>query len=211
MSGLELREKSNKEMDGTEETGKNQFTPVVVAVNHEPTLFPGSDGKQHLVYEIILNNTTSLPFVLRKIEINNPETGQNLRTVSQSHIHSLTSRIIDKMPVDTIQSGMTAVAFLELSIDATESIPEKLCHKLTFGLTDAAPPPFKIFAGIDADKDEFVVESLCTGINRNKVPVILPPLKGGRWVAADGCCSAVRHVRAVLPVNGQLACHSSEG
>ena len=83
-----------KEMDGTEETGKNQFTPVVVAVNHEPTVFPGSDGKQHLVYEIILNNTTSLPFVLRKIEINNPETGQNLRTVSQSHIHSLTSRII---------------------------------------------------------------------------------------------------------------------
>lgn len=192
-------------VEETTASDENQYTPVVAFVNHEPTAFPGSDGKHHLVYEVVLTNTTPLPFTLRKMDVINPETGKSLKIVSQNHIHTITSRLIDKEPVDTIGSGTTAIAFLELSIDPGDPVPDKLCHKMTFGLTDDVPPPFKIFAGLDEDKDEFVVESLCTDVSRNKIPVLLPPLKGGRWIAADGCCSAVRHVRAILPVNGQLA------
>ena len=29
------------------------------------------------------------------------------------------------------------------------------------------------------------------------------PLAGQRYIAADGCCDAVRHTRAILPINGQ--------
>ncbi len=40
----------------------------------------------------------------------------------------------------------------------------------------------------------------------HSVPPILlgPPLEGSGWIAADGCCTAKRHVRAILPINGKL-------
>ncbi len=37
-----------------------------------------------------------------------------------------------------------------------------------------------------------------------KPMVIGPPLKGTKWIAADGCCTSERHVRAVMPINGEL-------
>jgi hypothetical protein len=33
-------------------------------------------------------------------------------------------------------------------------------------------------------------------------PTLGPPLRGRGYVAADGCCDSIRHVRALLPING---------
>jgi hypothetical protein len=35
-------------------------------------------------------------------------------------------------------------------------------------------------------------------------PVLGPPLVGEGYVAADGCCDSIRHVRAALPIDGRL-------
>jgi hypothetical protein len=34
--------------------------------------------------------------------------------------------------------------------------------------------------------------------------VLDPPLRGARFIAGDGCCTAVRHIRATLPLNTRL-------
>jgi hypothetical protein len=39
----------------------------------------------------------------------------------------------------------------------------------------------------------------------HRAPAVLgPPLRGSRWIAADGCCLARRHVRAFQPVGGGM-------
>ena len=42
-----------------------------------------------------------------------------------------------------------------------------------------------------------------TKVDQRKLPVLSAPLAGQRYIAADGCCDAVRHTRAILPINGQ--------
>jgi hypothetical protein len=42
-----------------------------------------------------------------------------------------------------------------------------------------------------------------TKVDDRTLPVLSAPLRGERFIAADGCCDAVRHTRALLPVNGQ--------
>src|SRR5271168_2377819 len=41
-------------------------------------------------------------------------------------------------------------------------------------------------------------------VDRRKVVVIGPPLRGERYVSADSCCDATRHTRAALPVNWRV-------
>ncbi len=36
------------------------------------------------------------------------------------------------------------------------------------------------------------------------VPVLGAPFIGKNYLAADGCCDAIRHIRALLPINGRL-------
>src|SRR3712207_2593111 len=43
-----------------------------------------------------------------------------------------------------------------------------------------------------------------TDVVRRAPAVLGPPLQGDRWLAADGCCLARRHVRALLPYGGGL-------
>ena len=39
----------------------------------------------------------------------------------------------------------------------------------------------------------------------DQAPAVLgPPLRSGRWIAADGCCVAPHHVRALLTIDGEL-------
>ncbi len=43
-----------------------------------------------------------------------------------------------------------------------------------------------------------------TSVDKRTLPVLRPPVAGRRIIAADACCDATRHTRAILPINGQL-------
>jgi hypothetical protein len=43
-----------------------------------------------------------------------------------------------------------------------------------------------------------------TTVISREPPRLGPPLKGSGYLAGDGCCDTIRHVRAVLPVDGAL-------
>src|SRR5215203_5097542 len=41
-----------------------------------------------------------------------------------------------------------------------------------------------------------------TRVISRDAPALGPPLRGHGYVAGDGCCDSIRHVRALLPLNG---------
>src|SRR5215210_6965228 len=41
-----------------------------------------------------------------------------------------------------------------------------------------------------------------TSVIAKDAPSLGPPLRGRGYVAGDGCCDSIRHVRALLPLNG---------
>src|SRR6202162_5877373 len=48
----------------------DQFTPLVVsALTNNTRAFLGTDGRTHIVYELVLTNTSPTPATLKKIEV----------------------------------------------------------------------------------------------------------------------------------------------
>jgi len=90
--------------------------------------------------------------------------------------------------------GQYGVLFVHVSLPTNQTVPKSLSHRLSAALVQPDQParPFTVTAG------EIKVAE--------QNPVVLgPPLVGEGYVAADGCCDSVRHVRALLPIDGRYA------
>jgi hypothetical protein len=54
----------------------------------------------------------------------------------------------------------------------------------------------------DQTNAKFSMRLAETSVIARDAPVLGPPLRGHGYVAGDGCCDSIRHVRALLPLNG---------
>jgi hypothetical protein len=91
-----------------------------------------------------------------------------------------------------LTAGQSGTVFLHASLAAEEPLPADLVHEVTVTLSSAAPGSPPVTERIAA-----------TPVDRRTLPVLSPPLAGQGYIAADGCCDAVRHTRAILPINGE--------
>jgi hypothetical protein len=169
------------------------MTPLVARVLFPPQAVPGSDGKRHLVYELDLANASPAATALKKIEVLEADTATTLLTLDRDDIARRLSvggrRGAESAELGTGQFG---VVFLHVPLEAEAPIPSALVHRLSLRL--ALPNPVDITETVGR-----------TGVNRAAPPVLGPPLTGKGFVAADGCCDTIRHVRALLPLNGSFA------
>jgi hypothetical protein len=168
-----------------------QLTPLVGRVLSPPWPVAGSDGRTHLVYELILGNATRGMAELRKVEIVDQPSGKVLLALDQEEVAKRLSlggrRGAETARLDVAQFG---VMFLHLAINRGEPIPRALAHRIA-GHFSFARPALDLAMTI---ADVAVVDMR---------PVVLgPPLIGKGYLAGDGCCDTIRHVRALLPLNG---------
>jgi hypothetical protein len=177
----------------------DQFTPVLaspVAPKSAPA--PGTDGKSHVVYELLLTNATQFAAALEKIEVLDARSSSRvLATFQGDDLVSRLRVLLNQRAADLkIEPGNARLVFLDLVFGARADVPHFLLHRLTLHLElkEAAtllPPQMTYTAApfeITAD-----------------VPVIGPPLAGKGWVAGDSCdTSKGAHRGAVEPVNDKL-------
>lgn len=169
------------------------LTPLVADVLFPPQAVPGSDGRRHLVYEFGLANASPAATALQKIEVIEADTAKTLFTLDRDDIARRLSiggrRGAESADLGTGQFG---VVFLHVPLNAAAPTPSSLVHRISLRL--ALPIP--------VDITEIVGR---TDVSRVAPPVLGPPLIGKGFVAADGCCDTIRHVRALLPLNGSFA------
>lgn len=169
------------------------LTPLVASVLFPPQAVPGSDGKRHLVYELGLANASPVATALQKIEVLETGTAKPLLTLDREDIARRLSiggrRGAESADLGTGQFG---VVFLHVALDAEAPTPSSLVHRISLRL--ALPNPVEITENVGR-----------TNVIRAPPPVLGPPLIGKGFVAADGCCDTIRHVRALLPLNGSFA------
>jgi Peptidase family M23 len=182
------------------------YTPVVVAAL-QPSAQPvvGTDGKQHLVYELVMTNASRAVATLQKIEVVDGRNPAKLLASFEgaaliAHIHNT-----GNMPVETAQIPFneTRVALVNFSMAAElaphhpgTTAPLRLLHRITLMGTAPGHRP-----------DETVEQHyLVAPIEvRAGVPTIGPPLAGTGWVAVNGCCEPMGvHRGTGLPVNGEI-------
>ena len=171
------------------------FTPVVQSVVAPPWPVKGSDGRFHLVYELQLLNTIPVPWRVTRVTVRSTSgRGRALASWAGARVRDVMRSLADGGDTRRIGPGEGALLHLTFSARRRTRLPRSLVHELRL----ANPDP-----GNGAPRRVVQIGARAKLVRR--APAVLgPPLQGDRWLAADGCCLARRHVRAFQPYGGGL-------
>ena len=184
----------------SESDRSDEFTAVVVSALTATThSVRGTDGKQHVVYELLVTNANATPATLLKIEVVD---GHNPPSVIATYDgHELLSRLRTTAhgSIDTteIEYDGTRLFLIDLAFDADAIVPEDLKHRVSIlggaspSLTPTTPVPLS-----------YLIAPL--PLQRTTLE-IGPPLAGKGWVAVNGCCGPDGiHRAGSVTVNGKI-------
>lgn len=167
-----------------------QLTPLLARVLAAPQAVRGSDGRTHLVYELEIQNITSGRATLEEITVTDAA-GQVLARLDARALAarvSLGGRRDSETAV--LESSQFAVAFLHVALPPEAAVPAHLEHRVR-----------ALAQKVGAD----LTMTLARTEVVRKAPALLgPPLRGSGYVVGDGCCDSIRHVRALLSLDGRF-------
>ncbi|MET0451086.1 MAG: M23 family metallopeptidase [Mycobacterium sp.] len=166
------------------------LTPLLASVPFPPVPFAGSDGKTHMVYELAVTNFTNARMTVDELKVLDGQSGAEIGVLDADELKDRVQPAGTRDGADRIEPGQAATIFIHLVVDAGAA-PASVVHEVT--VTSAAMPP---------GRDRVTERLAMTKVDARTLPVLSAPLRGERYIAADACCDAARHTRAVLPVNG---------
>lgn len=185
------------------------YTPVAMQQLGAPTMpFKGTDGKYHVVYDLLLTNASKVPASLEKVEVVDEAnrskvvatfSGKQLVDPSCGYGDCNRLRTLPSAPApDTsIPPQESRALLLGYAFDALEDAPKLVLHRVYL---QAASNP-----GAQAPS---AVNYLVTPVNisAGTARVISPPVRGDNWVAQNGCCEiGFPHVPSLSPLSGKLS------
>lgn len=191
---------------GMVDSAQNVFTPIIASFVTKPHPVLGSDGKYHLVYELQLTNANPFTWQINSLEVLNADNHDQVYAIFSGDTVKPNNQIMPgRIPSDTLKRGETSIFFITFSVDSIGDIPGRITHRLNITVPGGIPEAFLSFLSLPTDSTEIVQIEAETEVPEPDAIVMGPPLKGTKWVAADGCCTSERHVRAVMPINGKFA------
>ena len=174
-------------------TDPGALTPVTAAALAAPVPVTGTDGRVHLVYELLLTNTYSQPATIMSVTALAGE-----RTLQRVRGSSLAAKFLVAGGGEgvTLAPGQQGFLWLDPTVSSIDDVPERLQHVLDVRFAQATPPlvPRRLAEGVA----DVPVQSL-------EAVSIRSPLAGPRWLDGNGCCDVVTPHRAALnPFHGAL-------
>jgi hypothetical protein len=176
---------------GVHASDNPKLTPLVAEIIAAPHAVPGSDGKRHIVYELALTNITGGGVRFEKLEVVDPDSGATLAELGPDELAKrVTPGASRGNETRELAAYQFAVVFLHVALAEGAAVPARIAHEIRAH-----------FAVIGADMTLRLGEAAVVAT----APVVLgPPLGGKGYVAADGCCDSIRHVRALLSLDGKF-------
>lgn len=170
-----------------------QFTPLAASVLTAPTPVLGTDGVFHLAYELLLTNATPASIKVETVEVRDARTHQVWLTLTGPTLLASMSPLVagGAAAADTvIPSTGVGIVWLDVHVGSRPQVPRVLEHRMV--------------ASSGRVSSDAVVALVST---KRRAPVLFgPPVRGGMWLASEGCCSDdTHHRRGLAPVNGDLA------
>ncbi len=151
----------------------------------------GSDGAFHVLYSTILENVTSLELTVTEVEVLDGD--EVVLDLQGDDAAAVVEVLGTREAAAEIGPAQVASAFLTLSFASEDEVPTTLTHRVTVA-AEQLPGGGATTTGAETTVDPDL-----------PVPVLGPPLAAGSgYVAADGCCTSTRHIRAPIPLDNQL-------
>jgi Peptidase family M23 len=149
----------------------------------------GTDGRLHVLYEILLQNTAELRLDVQSLAVR-AQGGGTLLTVAGPAVPTVMTTVSGE-PVSSLASGEGARVWVDLSLRRASQVPRALVHRLTVGA---------VLPGGEARTVSF--DAARTRVNRRRAPSLSSPLHGGPYFNFNGCCGLTPHRTALAQVDG---------
>lgn len=184
---------TSTEVRPTQSSGAGQLTPLLDSTLSTPHWFSGTDGKAHLVYELLLTNAIPAPVTLNALEVRDADSGAPLIRLAGDSLRAATSLATSPdTPAVLLPPASVGIVWLDLPLAAGGAIPAAIKHRLTI------EPP----AGVPILEAELTYTGAAVKVDRRPAVVLSPPLAGTGWAALGSCCDGP-HRRALYPIDGR--------
>ena len=168
-------------------------TPIAVRVLNPPNPVLGADHRHHLVYELKVANLSSNAVTLESVRAR--AGGKPFGARLEGRRLAANFRLDNLGTGTTMQPGVGATIFMNLTYGARSRPPAALTHRFVVTVRDpfGAKPPWRLaFTGVH------------TSVYQREAIEVASPLRGKRWLVANGCCAITAHSGATLPIDGTI-------
>ena len=187
--------------------GPEVLTPLIVTpLSPDPVPFQGSDGRYHVVYELMLLNAAPRDATVSAVE--SLADGPQGRVVGDLSAPEVVARslvigdyTIPPRPLNVLPAGRSAIVVIDDTYDTREAVTATTVNRVraTFGPVLPAQAEFA---------NNFPAETTAIGgtvrVSPASPTVIGPPLTGSDWVAVNACCELSPHRGTMLPIGGRI-------
>lgn len=169
-------------------------TPLLARVLAAPVPVPATDGRTHLVYELLLTNAMDQEVTVDTVAVRAGTDGPTLLTLNGNALAERTRIIGTTAPTARLGPSESALVWIDATVE-NGAAPADLVHTVDARLSKPMPPLLP----------ETVSETVAPVTVSTRTPaVIAPPLRGPQWWDANGCCGMTAHRMAINPIDGEL-------
>jgi hypothetical protein len=180
---------------GRQEQPTAQPTALLVSATNAPLRVLGSDGMEHLEYDLIITNAFTAPVTPTAVEVITPDGHALLRLEGDALAANIQPLFFTGTPtLAQVPVGVTVATVIDLVLPR-DQMPARISHRITYTL----PADARALTLVDSR----VIAGPELAVDPRPPLVIAPPLRGPGWFNANGCCLAeTPHRAARLAVDG---------
>jgi peptidase M23-like protein len=173
-----------------------QTTALAVTATGPPRHFRGTDGREHIDYDLLITNAFTADVTLRSLEVLNGR-GKRLLRLEGEALAAVTFELLPPGPPTlTVPKSGVVATMVDVAV-SPRAVPRRLTHRITYDL----PPDAPALALVESRR----VNGPKLRVARRGAIVIPPPLRGPGWVAFNACCdSPSSHRDLLFPANGRF-------
>jgi murein DD-endopeptidase MepM/ murein hydrolase activator NlpD len=152
-----------------------------VEVSGAPQRVQGSDGREHLEYDLVITNAFTAEATLRSLQVRGDR--RRVLSLSGAALEAATLRVGTSAPTrGRIEAGSTVVIQVDVVLprSAGRRVPRLLTNRITYAIPANAP--------VRAVIGTTTVQVPAVRVDRRAPVVIASPLRGSGWLNANGCC-----------------------
>lgn len=171
-------------------------TAVQVTTTGAPQRVHGSDGREHIEFNLVTTNSFTTQVTLTSLVVRGG--GRRLLRLGGDALAAATHPIGGGNPTANIPSSGTVATPVDVVLprSAGRAVPKRAQNRITYTFPPDAPS-----GGVIGSK---TVHGPDLRVDRRRPIEIAPPLRGAGWLNANGCCDdpTAPHRSTILSANG---------
>src|SRR5215212_154841 len=112
-------------------------TAIVVSSTNDPLRVPGSDGVDHLEYDLLLTNGFAAPVTMTAIEVMASD-GEPLLQLDGDDLVTATQPLLGRTPTAAVPTSGTVAVVIDVRVPPDRAV-ERLDHRITYEVASDAP------------------------------------------------------------------------